>query len=220
MPKREGLDGEIPFLSVQFSPDGRLLAAGALEEDRNAYVWEVESWLHRDTYLDHYTGVYGLAFSDDGSVLATASGLELRLYDIESSEMLHQITYDDIAIYSLNFIEDLLVFSGIHGIPAEVEEPSGIYTWDISKDEQPQLIYDAFYIRWFSTIDTDPNQRDIIAFTTPENGIALFDLTTDTIIGIFGMSDYPIWSMDFHPDGGRLVVSSQDDKVRIWSLCQ
>lgn len=221
LPKREGMNegSPIPYLSVQFSPDGRFLAAGTLEEDRAAYLWEVGSWVRKGLYLDHYTGVYGVAFNDDTSILATISGPELRLYDIETGEILHQIIYDGIAVYSLQFSENLLLFSAIADSQQE-DNLAGIYSWNIESDEQAQLIYPSSYGAWVSVTDTYPNNSDIIAFTSAENGVVIFHLTLMTPIGTFGASEYPILDLNFNPNGQNLVVSSQDGMVRIWSMCQ
>ncbi len=219
LPKRDGLSDTIPYLSVQFSPDGQYLAAGTQEEDRAAYIWEVNSWLERGTYLDHYTGVYGIAFNDDSSVLATASGPELRLYDIASGEILYQMTNVDISVHTPHFSEEALFF-GAREASSQAEGLVGIYSWDITSDEQPHLVYSASYGAWGSGIDTYADQSDIIAFAGEENSVVIFDFTLMTIIGMFGASEYPLWSINFHPQGEGLVVSSRDDTVRIWSQCQ
>ncbi len=76
-------------LSFAFSPDGKRLASGGFNQDRDNYfarLWDVETgkelrrFMHGRSY-----GIEGVAFSSDGKMLATgAHDARLRLFDVET----------------------------------------------------------------------------------------------------------------------------------------
>jgi DNA-binding SARP family transcriptional activator/WD40 repeat protein len=67
--------------SLQFSPDGTLLASGA--EDRTAIVWELADGSPRDVFGGHAGGVNRVAFSPDGATLYTVGDPGLLVWDLE-----------------------------------------------------------------------------------------------------------------------------------------
>jgi WD40 repeat protein len=70
-----------PVRSLQFSPDGTLLASGA--EDRTAIVWDLADSSPRDVLRGHAGGVNRVAFSPDGATLYTVGEPGLLVWDLE-----------------------------------------------------------------------------------------------------------------------------------------
>jgi len=85
-------DGPQELLSVAISPDANLIAAGGLNGD--VFVWDAASGALLRVIGAHLREVYGLAFSPDGSLLATAGGdsaadgdpTRIRLWDARTGE--------------------------------------------------------------------------------------------------------------------------------------
>jgi WD40 repeat protein len=78
---------EDQVLAVAFGPGGKLLASGS--QDKTVCVWDTATGqkIHR---LQHEGGVYGVTFSGDGTMLATADGLSARLWNARTGKQLHQ----------------------------------------------------------------------------------------------------------------------------------
>ena len=55
-----------------FSPDGKSIASGG--SDALVHFWDVASGIERSTLTGHQSEIYSLAYSADGSALASASG--------------------------------------------------------------------------------------------------------------------------------------------------
>jgi WD40 repeat protein len=81
--------------TMAFSPDGTMLLAGGgangtdfepgppQDHDRRVWVWDIDSG-DLVQYLEHPTTVSALAFSPDGTHLATASGTTVQLWTLTS----------------------------------------------------------------------------------------------------------------------------------------
>jgi WD40 repeat protein len=74
-----------PVVSIEFSPDGTLLAAGG--ENHEIWIFDVASGspVEGAPLKGHQSPVFGLAFSPDGSVLASSDDTgRVRLWDVRS----------------------------------------------------------------------------------------------------------------------------------------
>ena len=84
--------------SVAFSPDGTLLASGSGadgsspdSEDLAVRLWDVAAQTEVATLTGHSSGVWAVAFSPNGAILASGGGINdstVRLWDAESRELL------------------------------------------------------------------------------------------------------------------------------------
>jgi len=90
---------QIPFASPKywgptliFSPDSKFLLS-ASPDDRNITLWDVASGQESKILTGHTGGVYDLAFSSNGRLLASASADHtIRLWDAESWQDLYSLT--------------------------------------------------------------------------------------------------------------------------------
>jgi WD40 repeat protein len=76
--------GKEPIDGVDFSPDGRWLAAG--NQDGNVTIFDVHDWNQTQNLRGHLAGVHSVKFSPDGKRLLTGSnGLEaIKIWDTDN----------------------------------------------------------------------------------------------------------------------------------------
>ncbi len=74
-------------LSVAFSPDGKLLAAGT--NKRRIQLWQTDNYTSLLTCDGHTDWIWSIAFSPDGKLLASGSSDKtIRLWDTRTGECL------------------------------------------------------------------------------------------------------------------------------------
>jgi WD40 repeat protein len=121
-------------LSVAFSPDGKVIAAGT--NGKAVVIWEVATW-KTVTILDDYHGgkVTTVAFSHDGKLLASGdSGGEIFLWDTNTWTKARKI----FASNSVN----ALAFSPDGGMLAIASDDTEAVLQDLSKDSRRKTALD------------------------------------------------------------------------------
>jgi WD40 repeat protein len=80
-----GANEAINSMAVAFSPDGRTLAY----TDQDRLILSSPDGAQRDQILEgHQSPIFSLLFSPDGSTLVSADDLEIRVWDVESGELI------------------------------------------------------------------------------------------------------------------------------------
>ena len=133
------------IVSVDFSPDGALLASGS--DDKTVKLWNTSSWDLVKTLGGESECVYGVAFSPDGKRLLSGSrdkkglgellqyrfgysgyfkGITLRLWDVESGQLLQTVAGHD---NDVNFV----AFSPDGSLAASASEDNRVKLWQITQ---------------------------------------------------------------------------------------
>ena len=74
--------------SLSFSPDGKTLASGGGDMDCAVRLWDVETRTVKATLTGHTSGVRNVAFSPNGTILASGSyDSTVRLWDIATGTL-------------------------------------------------------------------------------------------------------------------------------------
>jgi WD40 repeat protein len=103
----------IDAIALDYSPDGKLIAAGG--EGRDVNIWDTESWkMVKDLELPQ-EGITALKFSPDGKYLAVGAGNDIYLVTTENWEVEKVLSYHEDLIADLTFIGDKLVSTGWDG---------------------------------------------------------------------------------------------------------
>jgi len=119
---------EKEVLTLVFSPDGRLLATAARDEN-TVRIWELPRGRERYCLWNHRTGVLAVAFSPDGKRLVSGAGAgELILWDVAGGHELMRFDGHKGPIVALSFSPDgKTLVAGGFGPDAE---SGGVTLWD------------------------------------------------------------------------------------------
>ncbi|MBT3337034.1 MAG: PQQ-binding-like beta-propeller repeat protein [Anaerolineae bacterium] len=197
--------------SVQFSPDGQILASGGSYPDNTIHLWDVESGKILHSLYGHHSGVRSLVFSPDGKTL-TSSGWDglLHLWDVETGELKETNAEYTSVIHSAAFNprENILATGGDEGF---------IRLWNVESGEKLKIL------------NTESSRVTSLAFAgthliagtdEPDFDIQVWDIETgeriQTFIGHESFSQVIALSPseDIFASGGSLG----DNTLYVWSM--
>ncbi len=209
-----------PVVSVEFSPDGSLVATGG--EDRTIWLFNVESGapLPGMPLRGHEAPVFGLAFNPDGSILATSddSGSVL-LWDVQSqARIADPWLAGDGRVRALAFHPSeghLLAAGGADG---------SISIWDTRDLEPTEVVPIRGHekdgqAREVRSIDFSPD-GSLLVSGGDDGQVRLWDAVTGRPIGSpAGDHNAFVRAVDFNPLPDRRTIASagNDETVILWS---
>jgi WD40 repeat protein/serine/threonine protein kinase len=208
------------FTAVQLSRDGRTLALAS--NDALIRLWRPIRQSERLAPMSHTPDeAWAVAFSPDGTLLATAGDNErrskcLKVWDPATGKLRWEAVAHTALATSIAFSTDgrLLASAGYDG---------KVKLWDpFSGREQASINAETDLLRCLAL---SPNGRIVAAGgrheppTTSSDHVAhLWDTATGQVLYILRGHGRQIRSIVFSPDGRRVVTASDDQIVRIWDV--
>jgi WD40 repeat protein len=200
--------------ALQFSKDGRTLAAGILDK---VHLWDVPSYKERAVVqlkLDLGYVVKALAFMPDGKLLALTGGNKsLLVYEINGDKT------NNLALESSSSSVRRCLFSPDQMYVAAVSSMYSVRLWDVANGkniasyEKPYQIFDLVY---------HPNGKILALSSWPIRGvknspIRLLNVHTGTELETLTVDKAYLVAQTFSPDGLFLAAADKDN-IYLWDI--
>jgi WD40 repeat protein len=198
-----------PVRAVAFSADGTKLAAagGVCANKGEVHIFDVASRALLTTISGHSDCIYGLAFSPDGSTIATSSYDKLiKLWDAANGNELRTLKDHIDAVYAVAFTPDgkRLVSAGADRSVKVWDVPTGrrLYTFSEATDG-------------LNTVAVDPSGKYVAAAGFDKSvRVWRMDENGGEMLHSMMANEDAILKLVWSPDGTILVTASADGTVR------
>ncbi|MEA5595449.1 caspase family protein, partial [Rivularia sp. UHCC 0363] len=208
-----GLDGE---KAVESSVKAGVKMRGKFWVDANtrtqvklALLNTVHNVAAPNTLGGHANSVYGVSFSPDGKMLASASADNtVKLWDISTGKEIKTLTGHTNWVYGISFSPDGKIL-------ASASLDKTVKLWDTSTGKEIKTIPGHTDSVWGISFSPDGK---MLASASGDNRVKLWDISTGKEIKTLTGHTNDVRGVSFSPDGKMLASASFDKTVKLWDV--
>jgi WD40 repeat protein len=195
-----------------FSMRGTWVASGGYNAPIE--LWDIETGEVLKTLEGHTDRVFGLAFSPDGVLLASGSGMgpsdvsdyTLKIWDVDSGRELHALQGHSGDIHAVAFSPD-------GTLVASASTDYTVRLWNVGSGELVHTLWHRDGL-WDVTFSPD---GELLASGGVGRRVRLWDITSGQELRSLRHGD-EVMAVAFSPDGSLLAAAGYDHLVYLWGL--
>ncbi len=191
---------------VSFSPNDSLIATAG--EDGFIILWNSKTGKKLKTLFQSQSKtITSIDWSIDGQYLTIAAlDTSIKIWSVESDVLFKDLTTTN-KVISANFSYD-----GKFLIVRQIDNKVIIYDFiSLQILSNFQIPFDITYF------EVNPNNYYFLA-TSIDGNFIIYDYVLNKNVNLYPSTDFPILSGSFSPTGNNVVISGNDNKIRIYDI--
>lgn len=196
-----------PLDALAMTTDGSLFATGGW--DGAAKIWDRKTGTVKHTLQHGGVYVHGIAFSPDGTQLATASDDPagfVQLWNVETGQLIRRFAGHTDAATSVAFSRD-----GITLLSASYDNSARL--WNVITGEEQRAFQGHTWWVWQAAFSLDEKQ----IVTVSQDGTAIvWNRDTGERSPAFTGHRGPVYCAAFAPDGRSIITGGFDRRILVW----
>ncbi|EKU96611.1 WD40 repeat-containing protein [Leptolyngbya sp. PCC 7375] len=199
------------MLTCAFSPDGRLLATGHIDDQ--LCLWSVETYQRVFSYRQKMDWVHSIAFNPDGTLLACGTGSgKIVIFQVEDTTLkkIEVINAHHQRCFSVAFSHDGQLLATT-GSDTEIKLWRTDNWMRVHNLEGHQKIGRVWNLAFSPT-------ENLLASVSDDHTLRLWDITTGTTYCPPITHPSEVWSVAFSHDGKWIVTGDKAGLIRMWEI--
>lgn len=199
----------VPVTALAFAPSGKELAAGGYNE---ITIWNAADGKLLRRIKDVEQRTFGLAYSQDGKLLAAAGGTpgvsgEAALYDPATGKLVRRLgTMSDVALG--------LQFDPSGKKLAVCAADRSIRIYDVAAGKEALLIED--HADWVMCVAWSADGKQLVSGSRDKT-VKIFDAEKGESVTTYPGHGETVLSVAFAPDGKSVLSGGADKKIHVWN---
>jgi WD40 repeat protein len=191
--------------TVAVAPDGATLVSGG--KDRTLRLWDAAAGKELRAFARQLQEVRAVAFAPEGSRIASAAGVALRVWDAAGNELRRCAGHSD-AIRAVGFTPD-------GGRLVSASEDKSVRVWDLHNGREMMRL--AKHTAGVTCFVVTPDGERLLTGSRDQT-LRFWDLRSGQETRVLVPAAGPVFALALSPDG-RLAASAHfDTKLRLWDV--
>jgi WD40 repeat protein/serine/threonine protein kinase len=212
-----GLQSTGTMGSLAASRDGRYVVSGSW--DSTAHLWNATNGEVEQIYLGHTKGIYGVAISPDGAIVATAGKEgELKLWRAIDQRDIFPISAGNPQVLAVAISPDserIVAGTGVQNNDGTVTGTGELAAIVLDAKSKQRILALEGHHAGISSVAYSPD-GSLIATGSGDGTAKLWNASTGHLLHTLVGHTGTVASVAFSPDSSRLLTGGEDATPRVW----